>query len=180
MVQLKNEPKEKNKDESGKNALLYSRLKAKEKEYKDLEKVKQQLERELVEAKKKATLVDERYDNEELKKQIDELKKEMNGKVEQLQQKDIKIKCLEEQLLVKGKYIFDMEASTASVQREKERLSKEMEEKEKESDKNIADATQRIDELEQKHQEQLKEFKEENKQLRVSNCVIIMTCNDIF
>ena len=97
-----------------------------------------------------------------------------------LQQKEIKIKHLEEQLSEKEKYIFDMEASIAADQKERERLNKEKEEKEKESDKNIADATQRIDELEQRQQKQLKELKEENEQLKVSNCVIIMTCNNIF
>ena len=94
-----------------------------------------------------------------------------------LQQKEIKIKHLGEQLSEKEKYIFDMEASIAADQKEKERLNKETEDKEKESDKNIADATQRIDELERQQQEQLKELKEENEQLRVSNFVIIMTCN---
>ena len=63
-----------------------------------------------------------------------------------------------------------MEASIVADQKERERLNKEKEDEEK-------DAAQRIDELEQKHQEQLKELKEENEQLRVSNCVIIMTCN---
>ena len=115
--------------------------------------------------------------NEELKKRLNELEEERNGKVEQLQQKDIKIKHLEGQLSEKEKYVFDMEGSTASVQREKERLSKEMEEKQKESDKNITDATRCIDELERQNQEQLEELKEKNEQLRVSNCVIIMTCN---
>ena len=55
-----------------------------------------------------------------------------------------------------------------------------MEEKRKESDKNIADATRHIDELEQQQQDQLKELKEKNEQLRVSNCVIIMTRNNTF
>ena len=155
--------------ESSNKAFLEKRLKDKDKE---LEAIKQQLERELAEAKKEAELVKERFEmtkNEELKK---ELEKEIDDKVEQLQQKDIKIKRLEEQLSEKEKYIFDMEASIAADQKEKERLSKE---KERESDKNIAGTTRHIDELEQKHQKQLQELKEENEQLRVSNCVIIMT-----
>ena len=108
---------------------------------------------------------------EELKKRLNELEDERNDKVEQLKQKDIEIKQLEEQLSEKKKYMFDMEASIAADQRERERLNKEKEEKEKESDKNIADATRHIDELEQKYQEQLQVIKnltEENERLRVS------------
>ena len=163
-------------------AILEKRCRDKDEEYKKQEAIKQQLERELAEAKEKVELVEKRFEmtkNEELKKQLNELEEERNDKLEQLQQKDIKIEQLEKQLSEKDKYIFDMEASAAADQREKERLCKEKENKEMESDKNITDATRRIDELEQKHQEQLKELKEKNEQLRVSNCVTVMTCNDI-
>ena len=114
---------------------------------------------------------------EELKKRLNELEDERNDKVEQLKQKDIEIKQLEEQLSEKKKYMFDMEASIAADQNERERLNKEKEEKEKESDKNIADATRHIDELEQKHQEQLQAIKnltEENERLRVSYLHVIV------
>ena len=160
---------------------LGKRLKDKDKE---LEATKQQLERELADAKNEVKLVKKRFEmtkNEELKKQLNELEKERNDKLEQLQQKDIKIKQLEEQLSEKQKqlsekekYIFVMEASAASDQRERERLNKE---KEKESDKNIADATRHIDELERQNQEQLQVIKnltEENERLRVSYLHVIV------
>ena len=114
---------------------------------------------------------------EELKKRLNELEDERNDKVEQLKQKDIEIKQLEEQLSEKKKYIFDMEASIAADQNERERLNKEKEEKEKESDKNIIDATQHINELEQQYQEQLQVIEnltEENERLRVSYLHVIV------
>ena len=169
MIKLKQEA-------SSNKAILEKRLKDKDKEL----EAKKHLERELAEAKQELRLVKGRFEmtkNEELKKQLNKLEKERNDKVEQLQQKDIKIKHLEEQLSEKGKYIFDMEASAASDQREKERLSKEMEEEKKESDENIADATRRIDELEQQNQKQLQAIKyltEENEGLRVSYLHVIV------
>ena len=162
---------------SSNKAFFEKRLKDKDIE---LKAIKQQLERELVEAKEELKLVKERYEVtkiEELKKQLNELEKERNDKLEQLQWKDIKIKHLEKQLSVKGKYIFDMEASATADQRERERLSNEKEKERKESDKNIADATRCIDELEQQHQEQLQVIKnltEENERLRVSYLHVIV------
>ena len=163
--------------ESSNKAFLEKRLKDKDKE---LEAIKQQLERELAEAKEDLKLLKGRFEMtkiEELKKRLNELEKERNGKVEQLQQKDIKIKHLEGQLSEKEKCIFDMEASAAADQKEKERLSNEKEKERKENDKNIADATQCIDELEQKNQKQLQAIKnltEENERLRVSYLHVIV------